>query len=276
LLHLAGTDVQDIFSTLPNTGEANDFAACIVALNTYFVPQINIPYARQLFQSAEPEPSETFQQFSTRLRKLAADCNYGNDTDNHIRDALLWRCTQPYIKRRLLEEGDGLTLARTLTLAAQCEKIEIQMKAEETTDGAVHAVRETVSNYKVNKYEQGSCYRCGIRGHYARDPSCPARGKQCNRCHQIGHFEKMCKTKEVYPRSTDTSNTRSRQTRGVRHTSDRQQTRQKSYYVNTETDRVNDDGDEYSFGINVDRNSSLHWGNSCRDVYRLGVHMQFN
>jgi hypothetical protein len=122
LLHLAGPEVQDIFSTLQNTGEAIEYAPCVTALNEYFVPQVNVPYARQLFSAAEPTEGETFQQFSTRLRKLALDSNYGADTDNHIRDALLWKCKSPYIKRRLLEEGDELTLARTLTLAAQCEQ----------------------------------------------------------------------------------------------------------------------------------------------------------
>ena len=32
LLHLAGPDVQEIFSTLPDTGEATDYAATVTAL----------------------------------------------------------------------------------------------------------------------------------------------------------------------------------------------------------------------------------------------------
>lgn len=49
LLHLAGQDVQDVFSTLPQTGEVTNYAAAVAALNAYFVPQVNAAYARQTF-----------------------------------------------------------------------------------------------------------------------------------------------------------------------------------------------------------------------------------
>ena len=53
-------------------------------------------------------PGETVQQFVTRLRKSAKDCEFGTDTDNQIRDAVLNKCISTYIKRKFLEEGQGL------------------------------------------------------------------------------------------------------------------------------------------------------------------------
>ena len=44
LLHLAGTDVQDIFYTLPDTGDAKDEKA-VDALNAYYVPKVYTTYA---------------------------------------------------------------------------------------------------------------------------------------------------------------------------------------------------------------------------------------
>lgn len=49
LLHLAGPNVQDIFSTLENTGEVTDYAAAMTALNSYFVPQVNTAFTQQSF-----------------------------------------------------------------------------------------------------------------------------------------------------------------------------------------------------------------------------------
>ena len=49
LLHLAGPDVQEIFSTLADTGEATDYAVAVTALNGYFLPKVNTAFARQKF-----------------------------------------------------------------------------------------------------------------------------------------------------------------------------------------------------------------------------------
>ena len=44
-LHCAGSDVQDIFDVLPNTGGAKDYKKAEDALTAHFVTQINIPCA---------------------------------------------------------------------------------------------------------------------------------------------------------------------------------------------------------------------------------------
>ena len=42
LLHLAGPEVQEIFSTLADTGEATDYSAAVTALNGYFLLKANV------------------------------------------------------------------------------------------------------------------------------------------------------------------------------------------------------------------------------------------
>jgi len=126
-LHFAGPDVQDIFSTLSDTGTAKDYNKAVEALNNYFIPKVNTAYARHTFRQLAQKPGETIQQFVTRLINASKDCGYETDTDNHIRDEVLTKCTSSYLRRKLLEEGETLTLARTLEIANQCEKIEVQM-----------------------------------------------------------------------------------------------------------------------------------------------------
>ena len=110
LLHLTGTDVQDIFYTLSNTGDAKDYKKAVDAFNAYFVPKVDTRYARHCFRQLTQAPGETTRQFATRLRRAAKDCDYGAGTDNQFSDEILCNCNSMYIKRKLLEEGQGLAL----------------------------------------------------------------------------------------------------------------------------------------------------------------------
>ena len=65
LLHLAGQHVQEIFSTLADTGDATDYAAAATALNDYFRPKVNSAFARQKFHRLQHQPGETVLQFAT-------------------------------------------------------------------------------------------------------------------------------------------------------------------------------------------------------------------
>lgn len=38
-------------------------------------------------------------------------------------------------------------------------------------------------------------YRCGKPGYFAKDSSCPARGKVCRKCGLKDHLESQCKTR---------------------------------------------------------------------------------
>uniref|UniRef100_A0A669BA80 Gypsy retrotransposon integrase-like protein 1 n=1 Tax=Oreochromis niloticus TaxID=8128 RepID=A0A669BA80_ORENI len=208
LLHLAGQDVQDVFSTLPQTGEAKDYTAAVTALNTYFVPQVNAAYARQTFHKLSQTPGETVQQFCTRLRRAAKDCDFQVDNDNQIQDAILSKCTSEYVRRKLLEEGPGLTLTRTLEVASHCERVEEQMaamsvagekKGEDTVSRIFTAKKENNNRPKRKMKDDNKtdrqCYRCGYTDHMGKDPKCPARGQTCHKCNGKDHFSKMCRTK---------------------------------------------------------------------------------
>jgi hypothetical protein len=87
-----GPDVQDIFYTHENTGEANDYTAAVNALNAYFAPRLNSAFARNTFRQLQQNAGETVMQFASRLKRYAKDCDYGTDTDNQIADEILQQC----------------------------------------------------------------------------------------------------------------------------------------------------------------------------------------
>jgi hypothetical protein len=207
LLHHAGTDVQDVFSTLEDTGGSEDYVKAVDALNNYFVPQVNTTFARQSFYQISQNNGETVQQFVTRLRQTAKDCAFGADMANQLRDAVLSRCTSEYVRRKLLEEGSALTLARALEIAAQCERVEQQMAAMRVSSTEAKGT-ETVNQIAKGKWanksrkrdgeEKGKekvCFRCGHGDHFAKDEKCPARGQTCSKCNGKDHYAKMCKSK---------------------------------------------------------------------------------
>ena len=86
LLYQAGEATQEIFETLPETGE--DYTTAQAKLDEYFSPKKNVDYQVLQFCQAVQQPGETVDQFVTRLRKLAATCEFG-DVAKEIKSAVI-------------------------------------------------------------------------------------------------------------------------------------------------------------------------------------------
>ena len=69
LLHCAGSDVQDIFETLTDTGNDEDYNKALDALDGHFKPSVNTPYERHLLRQMTQNHIETIDQFCTRLKQ---------------------------------------------------------------------------------------------------------------------------------------------------------------------------------------------------------------
>ena len=104
-----------------------------------------------------------------------------------------------------------LTLTSCLQIAKQFQASErhatqMEMHAHSSTSQGQEAVN-TVDAYSLQNTHPGhnlqlpssgpvpaKCFCCGLLGHKAKDPSCPARGKACNKCGKSGHFGRVCKS----------------------------------------------------------------------------------
>ena len=82
LLHCAGSVVQDIFETLTDTGNDEDYNTALDALDGYFKPSVNTPYERHLLRQMTQNQGETIDQFSTKLKQQAKHCNFGDTSDD--------------------------------------------------------------------------------------------------------------------------------------------------------------------------------------------------
>ena len=114
LLHMAGPETQEVFDTLTPANDTYDKA--LEALTSHFSVKKNVPFERNVFHDTKQKAGESVEQFVTRLRKLTASCEYGDQTEDHIRDQVIATCSSTGLRKKLLTEPD-LTLAKVIEIA---------------------------------------------------------------------------------------------------------------------------------------------------------------
>ena len=225
LLYHAGPRVREIQKTLTATNR-HAYDNFLTGLNTYFTVEPNETFQRHIFRKMIQEEGETVSQFCSRLRKAASNgCNY-HDVDKMIRDQIVEYCISDELRKKLMEEGNGLDLARTLQLAVTHESVDIRFKemsnrplinrvgsgsgkhscsASSCSDN--NAGTGNTGSYKGMSKRSGKCDSCGRGGdaivycgkcgkNNSHD-KCPAFGKQCHKCKGYNHFQAMCRAKNV-------------------------------------------------------------------------------
>ena len=86
LLYYAGEEVSEIFDTVPNTGE--DFETTETKLNAYFDPKKNVEFEIYTFRQAKQSLGETMNSYHSRLRHLAATCEF-HDVDKEVKSQII-------------------------------------------------------------------------------------------------------------------------------------------------------------------------------------------
>lgn len=145
------------------------------------------------------ESGETLDNYHTRLRILAKNCEFA-DMTAEIKTQIIQSCTSSQLRRKALREPD-LTLDDLLNHGRACELSELQatgMEADKTA--AVNKVqhktgRDTTARNKWTPSWQPNnrCGNCG--GRYPHEQGCPAKDKICHSCGKYNHFAKQCRSK---------------------------------------------------------------------------------
>ena len=105
-----------------------------------------------MFHQARQKSGESIEQFVKRLRKLAATCEYGDTTNEQIRDQVIATCTSSKLRKRLLSEAD-LTLDKVLQIGKIMESAhhynkEIETKARSKSKDDYQADEEYLNYFK--------------------------------------------------------------------------------------------------------------------------------
>ncbi|KMQ83817.1 transposon ty3-i gap-pol polyprotein [Lasius niger] len=116
------------------------------------------------------------------------------------------------VRKRILEKGD-IGLKEAMEIAQAFEVASAQTKAMRSDVVAqITARKENVFQGKLDSssFSGIKCYRCGYRGHVQSDEKCPAKDKECTKCHKRGHFAAMCRMQraEKYGDGSDRKETK--------------------------------------------------------------------
>ena len=103
LLHVGGPGLREIFSNFSDEqrGAEDAFDTALALLDEYFKLKLNIPKARQNLLETVPEPSETVNNYIVRLKVLVKHCNYGDESDNQVRDRVLSHIKDQNLKSKM-------------------------------------------------------------------------------------------------------------------------------------------------------------------------------
>ena len=221
LLSLGGMGLQDLYESFgelpaPASG-SNAYKQMLDMFDDHFSPVVNTPYERTVFRNTIFNQGETIPEYVARLKMLAGGCDFGDSTEDAIRDQVMSAVCQPHLQRKFLEEGNDLTLAKLLTIARNEKAIEDQVRqwgvrhenstrqSEEVAalqrqlDGGSTGQRSTgqrsTGQRTTGQRASGqratgsvSCYRCLRVGHKANSQDCPAISQRCRKCNKEGHF----------------------------------------------------------------------------------------
>lgn len=186
------------------------------ALDKHFIAKVNCQAERFKFGKISQEKGEQLQEFLTRLREGAKDCNFGGflpaSATGQLRQAALEEALldrfvtgvrDQNIQCRLLEE-DPRSLATayekacTLQMAFEeqqrvpVEEIDV---VEPFSALEVNEIRHRSARVPGKRADEARCHRCGNQQH---DLSlCPGKNVHCWKCDRVGHFAKWCRNKRT-------------------------------------------------------------------------------
>ncbi|CAA9995965.1 unnamed protein product, partial [Nesidiocoris tenuis] len=214
----------EITSTVETKEAAlSKYTDVVSAFATHFAPRKNVLHERCKFNKLNLNSGQSLIEYVTALKNAAASCEF-LERNNMIRDRLISQVPDEALLNRLLDEGDTLTLERTIDLCKlhDARKMEIQdftngenkIDAVRNFNRGSNRFRKPNKNLKVESKNVGNAekctgrrseaYQCKKCGYTHTAGKCPAYGKTCSFCRKLHHFEIGCKIKKsaIQPRRT--------------------------------------------------------------------------
>lgn len=136
-----GSDARKIYKTFAlSEAESKEVEVVKAKFKEHFTPKINPAYERYKFNKMKQQEGESFTDFLTTARLQAKKCQFGNLTDELLRDRITVGISNDDVRKKLL--GDPtIDLEKAIHLCRASKQATLQLKemtAKETK--AVDAV----------------------------------------------------------------------------------------------------------------------------------------
>ena len=173
---------------------------------------------RQQFAARSQRESESADGWLSDLRDLARKCEFEEDCcakcqDTRLLGQVVFGVFDDEVRRRILEQGDKLSLDAALAILRTAEATKQQAaNIRHSGTSTVNQVkaqgdkqhggrpdghrRETRHEARPSRWhppgcQPYGCWNCGAATRHNKE-ACPAFGKECNSCHKTGHFQSVC------------------------------------------------------------------------------------
>ena len=107
LLHYAGEEVFDIYDTFTADKKGGDdeagYQTLKKSLADHFEPKKHLDFEIFKFRSARQEANETMDSYCTRLRLMAANCEFG-DVNRELKTQILQSCTSLQLRHKAIRD----------------------------------------------------------------------------------------------------------------------------------------------------------------------------
>ncbi|XP_055640002.1 uncharacterized protein K02A2.6-like isoform X1 [Toxorhynchites rutilus septentrionalis] len=223
LLHFGGPQLQALFQNLPDvekfsyvTPEKQYYNVAIQAFDDFFKPGRQDVLERHKLRRLKQLQGERFAEFVVRVRQQIGECGLekypekvrGILFDIMLVDTIAEGCRSEELRKRFLQKDRSVEEIEKFVKSL--EEVEQQIKIFGTTDEEENVAGRVykIQTYKEKKYssvtegkfrktnDQYKCFKCGFSGHISSDTRCPARGRVCNHCKRVGHFESQCRIRK--------------------------------------------------------------------------------
>ena len=146
---------------------------------------------RYTLQGMRQEQCEPVDDFISRLKNLAAKCQFRDnaEVEDRVLDQLIWGSNNSDIQKSLISRDKSLTLAVAIEIARSHEATSKHMK---TLAGGSKSHQEDRSIYAIRKeQEREFCHNCGKQHPRGK---CPAYGTSCRKCGKANHWQSVCRS----------------------------------------------------------------------------------